>query len=62
MFKAGSQDFCSRLRRDKHVGFIDFCAVQHDFVQHLWHLACGVTTSRDGAANAGSTVSGKLTS
>jgi hypothetical protein len=35
MFEAGSQDFCSRAGLDKRLGFIDFCAVQHDFLSAL---------------------------
>jgi hypothetical protein len=31
MFEAGSQDFCSTAGLDKRLGFIDFCAVQHEF-------------------------------
>jgi hypothetical protein len=32
MFEAGSQDFCSPGGPDKAIGFIDFSAVQHDFL------------------------------
>jgi hypothetical protein len=32
MFEAGSQDFCSGAGLGKPVAFIDFCAVQHDFL------------------------------
>ena len=35
MFEAGSQDFCSRAGLDKRLGFIDFCAVHHDFLSAL---------------------------
>ncbi len=35
MFEAGSQDFCSTAGLGKLLGFIDFCAVQHDFLSAL---------------------------
>jgi hypothetical protein len=32
MFEAGSQDFCSVPGPHKPLGFIEFCAVQYDFL------------------------------